>query len=353
MTSTRRATPPRRLGAFGYGPLDEWLDDDDVSEVLVNAGGEVWVERRTIGHATGPQFAAHLPPGMLEVVIERILTPIGRRLDRMSPMVDARLPDGSRVCAVLPPIAVDGPCLAVRRFTHRALGLDAFTVAEVAALLQQLVERHANIVVSGATSSGKTTLLGALTAEVAHHERIITLEDTAELRVSVPHVLRLETRAAGPDGLTEIDMTALVRTALRLRPDRLVVGEIRGAEAVDLLQALNTGHDGSLATLHANSPDDALARLESLVVRASPNWPMVAVRDQVHRSIDVVVQVARLSSGARRIAEVAEVLPVDMVERHAQRTDLPGRSVAADRPARTRRLADADRVLARPERRRR
>jgi pilus assembly protein CpaF len=323
MNATRSAGPPRSLGAFGFGPLDEWLDDDEVSEVLVNAGGEVWVERRGRGLQAGPQFAARLAPGVLEVVIERILTPIGRRLDRLSPMVDARLPDGSRVCAVLPPIAVDGPCLAVRRFTPRALGLDAFAAPAVVALLRRLVERRCNIVVSGATSSGKTTLLGALTATVGGHERIITLEDTAELQVGAPHVLRLETRAAGPDGLTEVDMAALVRTALRLRPDRLVVGEIRGPEAVDLLQALNTG--------------DALARLESLVVRAASSWPIDAVREQVHRSIDVVVHVERTSDGVRRIGDVAEVASAGV----------------AMLAARTLLLADADRVVAEPQRWRR
>lgn len=345
------SVPAASLGAFGFGPLDEWLDDDDVSEVLVNAGGEVWVERRTVGAAAGPQFATHLPPGVLEVVIERILTPIGRRLDRMSPMVDARLPDGSRVCAVLPPIAVDGPCLAVRRFTPRALGLEAFAPPAIAGLLRRLVEQRCNIVVSGATSSGKTTLLGALTASVERRERIITLEDTAELQVSAPHVLRLETRTAGPDGLTAIDMAALVRTALRLRPDRLVVGEIRGAEAVDLLQALNTGHDGSLATLHANSPTDALARLESLVVRSAASWPLDAVRQQVHRSIDVVVHVARDSTGARRVDEVAEVVPLDVPNSGDTAVCL---GKGADAPlTRTRALADAHRVVAEPGRWRR
>ena len=341
------------LGAFGFGPLDEWLDDDDVSEVLVNAGGEVWVERRTGGGPAGPHFVAHLAPGALEVVIERILTPVGRRLDRISPMVDARLPDGSRVCAVLPPIAVDGPCLAVRRFAPRALGLDAFAPADVTALLRQLVEQRCNVVVSGATSSGKTTLLGALTGEIGGGERIITLEDTAELQVGARHVLRLETRTAGPDGLSAIDMAALVRTALRLRPDRLVVGEIRGVEAVDLLQALNTGHDGSLATLHANSPDDALARLESLVVRAAGNWPMAAVRDQVHRSIDAVVHVARDGTGRRRIVEVAEVMPVDALAVHSRIHDTPSSTEASHRSDRSRPLADEHQVLAAPIRRRR
>lgn len=299
------------IGAFGFGPLDRWLDDDEVAEVLVNAGGEVWVERRCGG---GPSRAGSLAPGVVLGVIERILAPIGRRLDRASPMVDARLPDGSRVCAVMPPVAVDGVCLAVRRFTHRALGLHDFAAAGVAALLDELIEHRCNLVVSGATSSGKTTLLAALAARAEPHERIVTLEDVAELRLDAPHVLRLETRSATPDGPPAVTMTHLVRTALRLRPDRLVVGEIRGDEAVDLLQALNTGHDGSLATLHANSPLDALARLESLVVRAASGWPLDAVRHQVHRSIDVVVHVQREASGARRVVEVAEVVEAHLLD---------------------------------------
>ncbi len=289
---------------FGYGPLERWLSDDQVTEVMVNAGRDVWVERSGLS----PQFAGHLPHGVIEAVLERILAPIGRRLDRSSPIVDARLADGSRVCAVLPPVAVDGPCLSIRRFAVRQLTLAAFAAEPVATLVRELVERRCNIVVSGATSSGKTTLLNTLAGLASVDDRIVTIEDTAELRLDAPHVLRLECRVASPDGLAEIGLSDLLRAALRLRPDRLVIGEIRGDEANSLLQALNTGHDGSLATVHANSAVDALARLESLVVRGCPAWPLTAVRDQVRRSIDVVIHVRRNSQG-RHIDEVAEVLP--------------------------------------------
>jgi pilus assembly protein CpaF len=299
--------PSPGLGAFGYGPLDPWLEDATVSEVLVNAGGDVWVERGAGRTRSGPQYVGRLAPGVVEAVLERMLAPAGRRIDRTSPVVDARLPDGSRLCAVLPPVAVDGPCLAVRRFLDRPLALDAFAGPDVVDVLDGIVADRCNVLVSGATSSGKTTLLNALAARVAPHERIITLEDTAELDLPVPHVLRLEARPATPDGVPAVDMAALVRTALRLRPDRLVVGEVRGAEAIDLVQAFNTGHDGSLTTLHANSPADALARLESLVVQSGAAWPLEAVRRQVHRSIDVVVHVHRDVDGRRSVTEVAEV----------------------------------------------
>jgi len=298
---------------FGLGPLERWLHDDMVSEVLVNAGRDVWVEHRngpdSTNPAGGPQFVGRLDDGVLDTIIERILAPIGRRADRSSPIVDARLPDGSRVCAVLPPVAVDGACLAIRRFAASTLPLVAFTADSIAALLETVIARRCNVLVTGPTSSGKTTLLNSLAACVPDGERIITLEDTAELQLAATHVLRLETRSATPDGLGPIELADLLRAALRLRPDRLVIGEIRGSEAVDLVQALNTGHDGSLATLHANSPVEALARLESLVVRDSPGWSIDAVRSQVHRSIDVIVHVGRTACMERRIVEVVEVCP--------------------------------------------
>ncbi len=250
---------------FGLGGLDRWIHDDRVEEVLVNAGRDVWVERRG---AHGVQYVGQLDPGVVDVIIERVLSPLGRRLDRASPVVDARLPDGTRVCAVLPPVAADGPCLAFRKFSQHDLPLDAFGAAHVVAVLEEIVASRCNVLVSGATSSGKTSLLNALGSRIPALDRVITLEDTAELRLRSPHVLRLETRPSNVEGVAAIDMAALVRTALRLRPDRLIVGEIRGDEAVDLVQALNTGHDGSLATLHANSAADALARLSSLVVRS-------------------------------------------------------------------------------------
>ena len=340
-TTQRRGAPQvpaTGIGAFGYGPLDPWLDDASVSEVMVNAGGEVWVERGQGAARLGPQYVGRLAPGVVDAILERMLTPVGRRIDRTSPVVDARLPDGSRLCAVLAPVAVDGTCLAIRRFLDRPLGLDAFAGPAVVALLERVVDDRCNVVVSGATSSGKTTMLTALASLVAAHERIITLEDTAELDLPAPHVLRLEARPATPDGVPAVDMAALVRTALRLRPDRLVVGEVRGAEAVDLVQAFNTGHDGSLTSLHANSPADALARLESLVVQSGAAWPLDAVRQQVRRSIDIVVQVHRDAEGRRRVAEVAEVAEVD------PSTD--------GRAAPTRTLALHDRVIADRQRRR-
>jgi pilus assembly protein CpaF len=288
----------------GMGALERWVDDHDVTEVLVNAGRQVWVERAAGG---GPQYVGQIATGALEAIVERVLAPIGRRLDRSSPIVDARLADGSRICAVLPPVALDGPCLALRKFSPLHIGLERFAAPAVVSLLHAVVEHRCNVVVSGGTSSGKTTLLNALAATIGATERIITLEDTAELRLPVAHVLRLETRPGTADGLAAISMPELLRAALRLRPDRLVVGEIRGDEATELVQALNTGHDGSLATVHANSADDALARIESLVVRANPGWSLGAVREQVHRSVDVVVHVTRDGLGNRCVATVSQV----------------------------------------------
>ena len=291
---------------YGLGPLERWIADADVTEIMVNAGTDVWVERATAGVSPGPEYVGRLAPGVIDAIIERILAPVGRRLDRSSPIVDARLPDGSRVCAVLPPIAVDGACLSLRRFATRPIELDRFAPPAVCDLVRATVDARCNVLVSGATSSGKTTLLNAIARLVEPSTRIVTLEDTAELQLGASHVLRLEARPASADGLVAVDLTKLLHTALRLRPDRLVVGEIRGDEAADLVQAMNTGHDGSLSTIHANSPADALARLESLVVRAHPGWALSAVREQVRRSIDVVVHVGR-SEGVRRITSIVEV----------------------------------------------
>lgn len=284
------------------GGLERWLTDPSVTEVMVNAGSQIWVEQGGRMSHVGTMRV-----GTLLATIEHVLAPIGRRIDRAQPMVDARLADGSRVCAVLPPVAVDGPCLAIRRFSPLRLGLDAFTVPAVADVLVQIVRQRCNVLVSGATSSGKTTLLGALAAHIDPQSRVITLEDVAELRLEHPHVVRLETRPATPDGVGEVGLVELVRTALRLRPDRLVVGEVRGAEAVPLLQALHTGHDGSLATVHANSAADALERIAALVVQSVGNWPAEAVRRHVERAIDVVVHLQRTATGARTVQQVAEV----------------------------------------------
>ena len=294
----------------GLGPLQRFLADPTVNEVMVNNGGDVWIERDGAIVRAG-RLEADVTPR----VIERILSPLGRRLDRLSPIVDARLADGSRVCAVIPPIAVDGPCLTLRRFGVRRRSLADFADPPVVALLTAIVLARCNVLISGATSSGKTSLLNTLVAATlgpatrdAAHERIITLEDTAELQLDAAHVVRLETRPATVDGTPAVTMTDLVRTALRLRPDRLVLGEIRGAEVVDMLAAMNTGHSGSLSTCHANGTLDAVRRVESLVVQHSPSWPLPAVRETVHASLDVVVHVERLPDGRRTVTHVLELM---------------------------------------------
>ena len=305
------------------GGLERWLGDPAIDEVIVNGTGDVWIERsgRLLRVATMSATA-------VATAIEHILRPIGRRLDRSNPTVDARLPDGSRVCAVIEPIAVDGPCLTIRRFAMRPLPLSAFAVPEVVGLLQTIVAARCNLLVSGATSSGKTTLLNALAAMVPTTERIITLEDVAELRLLHPHVVRLETRAPSAEGAGEVALSQLLRTALRMRPDRLVLGEVRGAEAVQLVQAMNTGHDGSMATVHANSAIDAVARVCSLVLQEVPGWPLEAIHDQVRRSIDVVLHVGRTSENQRQVIEVCESDPTSVdvqLRRLAERAVVLGR----------------------------
>ena len=289
----------------GLGPLEPLLADPDVTEVMVNAGTEVWVERAGRLEHTGCRLAA----GQAEQLVERIVAPLGLRVDRTAPVVDARLPDGSRVHAVVAPLALDGTCICIRRFASKAWPLDAFAPDEVVDLLTWAVDARCNVVVTGPTSSGKTSLLNALAGRVPARERIITIEDAAELRLPGDHVVRLEARPATADGVGAVTIRQLLRAALRMRPDRLVVGEVRGAEALDMVQALNTGHDGSLATCHANSALDGLRRIESMVLEGSPTLPLVAVRDYVHSSIDLVVHTARATGGQRRVVEVAEVHP--------------------------------------------
>ena len=290
----------------GLGPLQPLLADPSVNEVMVNAGGDVWVER-----AGTTIRAGRLDTDVMPRLIERILAPTGRRIDRLSPIVDARLPDGSRVCAVVEPVAIDGPCISIRRFGVHRRRIDEFALPAVCELIRAAVERRCNIVISGSTSSGKTSALNALAAFIAPGERIITLEDTAELRLDAPHVLRLETRPASVDGVAAVTMADLVRTSLRLRPDRLVLGEIRGGEVIDLLQALNTGHRGSLATVHANSAADALRRIESLVVQHAPSWPLPAVREHVRSSLDLVIHLGRRTGGGRTVSHVLELADAD------------------------------------------
>lgn len=284
----------------GLDALETHLRDPAVDEVLVNRGRDVWVERD--GEL---EQVESLPPGIVEVVLQRVLAPLGRRLDRTSPVIDARLPDGSRLCAAIAPVAIDGTAVAIRRHRIRQIPLGEFATAPVTALLTDLIDRRANVLVTGATSSGKTTLLAALLAAAPAGERFVIIEDTAELDLTDRHVVRLETRAETVDGVRAIDANQLVRAALRLRPDRLVVGEFRGAEALAAVQALNTGHDGSLATCHANSALDGMRRLAGLVLQAAPSWPIAAVRRQVSRSIDAVVHLERTGSG-RRVVEVIE-----------------------------------------------
>jgi pilus assembly protein CpaF len=287
---------------LGLGPLEDLLADASVSEVMVN-GGAVWVERS----GRLERLPLRLDDAEVELLIERVVAPLGLRIDRMSPYVDARLPDGSRVNAVVPPLAVDGPCLTIRRFAARAIPLEVMAPAGVVALLRWAVSARCNVVVSGGTGAGKTTLLNALAAAVDPTERIVTIEDTAELRLPLDHVVRLEARPPNAEGQGAVSVRDLVRNALRMRPDRIVVGEARGAEALDMLQAMNTGHDGSLTTCHANGTADALRRIETMTLSAAGGLPLAAVREQVASAVDLVVHVARGADGGRAVAAVDEV----------------------------------------------
>ncbi len=288
----------------GMGPLEPLLDDPTIAEVLVNGAGPVWIER----HGRLERTDIVLEEAAVNLLIERVVGPLGRRVDRSSPTADGRLPDGSRVHIITEPIAVDGPHLCIRRFGTVDIGLDELTSPDGVALLAWLVGARANAVVSGASSSGKTTLLNALGARVDPGERVLTIEDAAELRWPGDHVVRLEARPANAEGVGQVTIRELVRHALRMRPDRLVVGEIRGAEALDLLQAMNTGHTGSLSTVHANGPADALRRLESLALFDGAPLPLEAVRAQIASAVDVVVQMDRGASGVRQVREIAEVV---------------------------------------------
>ena len=285
------------------GPLQHLLADARVSEVMVNGSGIVWVERDGALVVTESRLTAL----EVEVLIERVLGPLGRRVDRSSPFADGRLADGSRVHVVVPPVAVDGPHVTIRRFRPIAVTLDDFADAPVAEVLRHAVEQRRNLIVSGATSAGKTTLLNALAALINPAERIITIEDAAELRLPIPHVVRLEVRPCNAEGAGSIDQRELVRNALRMRPDRLIVGEVRGGEAFDMVQAMNTGHDGSMSTCHANGVADALRRLETMVLVAATGLPIEAVRQQIGSSIDLVIHVARGRGGRRRVVDVAEI----------------------------------------------
>jgi pilus assembly protein CpaF len=299
--------------ATGLGPLEPLLADPAVDEVMVNGPGEVWVERRGRLERVGDvRFGGE---SELMHSIERILAPLGRRVDEASPVCDARLPDGSRVNVVIPPLALSGPCLTIRKFRRQGFSLENLVAngtlaAPLAELLARCVRARASVLVSGGTGSGKTTTLGALSAAIPDGERIVTIEDAAELKLRQRHVVRLESRPANVEGRGEITIRALVRNALRMRPDRIVVGEVRGPEALDMLMALNTGHEGSLTTVHANSPEDALRRVETLALMAGVGLPHEAVREQVASALQLVVHQARTPGGARRIESVAEVVRV-------------------------------------------
>jgi pilus assembly protein CpaF len=294
--------------SVGLGPLEELLADPAVEEVMVNGPERVYVERRGLLEATEVAFESEEE---LRNAIERILAPLGRRVDELSPMVDARLADGSRVNVVIPPLAIDGPSLSIRRFGVSRPGPDELVAlgtltAEQRQQLERAVADRRSVLVSGGTGSGKTTLLNALSSFVDPDERVVTIEDAAELRLQQPHVVRLESRPAGVEGRGEVTIRDLLRNALRMRPDRIVIGEVRGVEALDLLTALNTGHEGALSTVHANSPADALRRLETLALMAGVGLPHAAIVEQVRRGIDLVVHLQRQPDGSRRVTEIAE-----------------------------------------------
>jgi pilus assembly protein CpaF len=316
----------------GLGALEPLLADPSITEVMCSGNAPVWIERDGVLE----RLPLRLGADEVARLIERVLLPLGLRIDRTAPIVDARLPDGSRVNAVVPPLAIDGPCLTIRRFGARAIPLDGFTSPAVVSLLRTAVDERRNVLVVGGTGSGKTTLLNAIAACLPATERIVTIEDAAELRLPLEHVVRLEARPANAEGAGAVGVRELVRNALRMRPDRIVVGEVRGAEALDMVQAMNTGHEGSLSTCHANNPLDALRRVETMVLAGAPGLPLAAIREQVAASLDLVVHVARGASGRRRVASVAEVVDLG---------DAPG-----DRPLTVRTLADGEHVVALPER---
>ena len=294
---------------FGLGPLEPLLADPTISDILVNSHNTIYIERRGKIEATNVRFK---DDEHLMRVIERIVSSVGRRIDESSPMVDARLQDGSRVNAIIPPLSIDGPVVSIRRFGADPLRMAALVenkalTKDIADMLQMVVHARLNLLISGGTGAGKTTLLNALSAFIPETERIVTIEDSAELQLQQPHVVRLETRPPNIEGKGEVTQRDLVRNALRMRPDRIVIGEVRGGEAIDMLQAMNTGHDGSLTTIHANTPRDALARLETMIQMTGMRLSDRAMRQQVASALNLVVQVARLSDGSRRVTSISEI----------------------------------------------
>src|SRR2546425_9712166 len=328
---------------FGLGPIEPLMQDPTVSDILVNGAREIYVERHGKLERTRVTFRddAHLLQ-----VIDRIVTAVGRRVDESSPMVDARLPDGSRVNAVIPPLALNGPVLTIRKFAE-----DPYTVADLinfgsmtmdlALFLEASVRGKLNVLVSGGTGTGKTTMLNVLSSFIPQRERIVTIEDAAELQLQQPHVVRLESRPPNSEGRGEVKIRDLVRNALRMRPDRIVIGEVRGGEALDMLQAMNTGHAGSITTVHANGPRDALSRLETMVLMAGFELPVRAIREQIASAINVIIQLARASDGARRTVSVQEVhglegdiILLQQLFRYVPRTSADGHQVGEIEAAR-------------------
>jgi pilus assembly protein CpaF len=294
---------------LGHGPLERLLADDSVTEIMVNGPFDIWVERQGRLYQTTVRFN---DDSHLRRIINKMVAQVGRRIDESSPMVDARLPDGSRVNAVIPPLSLSGPIVTIRKFANKRLDLQEMirlsTLSETTVdFLQRCIAAQLNVLISGGTGSGKTTLLNALSAAIPDSERIVTIEDAAELQLKQAHVLRLEGRPKNIEGQGEITIRDLVRNALRMRPDRIIVGEVRGAESLDMLQAMNTGHDGSITTVHANAPRDALARVETMVLMAGYDLPLRAIRQQIASALDLIVHLERLEDGTRRVTSVTEV----------------------------------------------
>jgi pilus assembly protein CpaF len=294
---------------LGHGPLERLLADESVTEIMVNGAYDVWVERQGRLFETTVRFTDE---SHLRRIINKIVAQVGRRIDESSPLVDARLPDGSRVNAIIPPLSLSGPLVTIRKFSKKRLMLNDLIrlgtlTTETVEFLQRCILAELNVLISGGTGSGKTTLLNALSTAIPDSDRIVTIEDAAELRLNQRHVLRLEARPKNIEGEGEIPIRELVRNSLRMRPDRIIVGEVRGAEALDMLQAMNTGHDGSLCTVHANSPRDALARIETMVLMAGFDLPVRAIRQQVASALDLIVHLERLDDGVRRVTAITEV----------------------------------------------
>jgi pilus assembly protein CpaF len=327
---------------LGHGPLERPLADDTITEIMINGPYDIWIERQGRLHHTPIRFNDE---SHLRRIINKIVAQVGRRIDESSPMVDARLPDGSRVNAVLPPLSLSGPLVTIRKFSRKRLDLgDLIQLGTLnrpsVQFLEACVQAELNILIAGGTGSGKTTLLNAMSTAIPNQERIVTIEDAAELRLNQQHVLRLEARPKNIEGEGEIGIRELVRNSLRMRPDRIIVGEVRGAEALDMLQAMNTGHDGSLCTVHANAPRDALARIETMVLMAGYDLPVRAIRQQVASALELIVHLERMSDGSRKVTAITEVQRMEsdvitlqnVFEFHMERITSDGKVTGSFRP---------------------